>query len=755
MPHTIDRLDGSGRQLPPQRITTSAVRSLEGSVRQQVTAQPVAPLEASTSPKLPPWWAGAQQGTRGELLRPQPVQQVDVLQSQGSSSNTHAWEHTQVTHTGFEHTALEDRFLHERQLWCAALEQCQSEFSRALRSMSEQVEANVAAALEVIEQRSFGQLADVDSRLSMSLSDLEVRYQAERTERGADLMEVRADLDRQWEELSKGLASSVAQMGERVQQEKREVMDALSAVCADIEELRRRQQDLETHLGKQLESVRREFEEPLATASAAMASGLSRLSSELDDVRLKHSRQQRELEEILRAELQKNMAEELQVRRMSELESLQVEDSRHRRDIDALREQQGRHLEALRSEEAAQRASAESRWRIELQGLQMQLSHCMEALSGSSQLQERFASALSHGQQPTHSTEKLGDELRENLRRESGQLSDRLNSDMSALRAQLVEGLAEVRTQQVKLSTDFHMLRSDCDLLKRDSEDTRKMISQQEDAANAEGNSQARAGLRQAAESFSEGLRQEDLQALSARQERGLEELSGKLGLQGRDIEDLQKQVLDTHRNVAGIRQRLAGELDELRKDAEQDRALLAEIEKQKDAGEWSFFKALGGGCNTAAPAGAGAVQGSAVNHVNGNPGELTRHGRRELAMERSAKLASAEEVEQLKVKQIQDFRDLRQQQKSFFEEVLSQGDATRRQVTSEMEAVRSHCNSGLAGLQTQQSNTIEVLRNQQRRMEAVQGQLLGDVGALKGQLTESLRERRLAQQALVKEVEI
>lgn len=737
MSHTIDRLEGSGRQLPPQRIKTSAARSLEGSVRQQLTSQPVAPVEASASKNQPPWWAVAQQGTRGELLRPQPVQQVDALQPQAT------------------HTALEDRFLHERQLWCAAVEQCQSELSLALHCMSEQVEANVAAALEVIEQRSSGQLADVDSRLSMSLSDLEVLYQAERTERGADLMEVRGDLDRQWEELSKGLASSVAQMGERVQQEKQEVLDALSAVCADIEEMRRRQQDLETNWGKQVESWRRELEEPLAVASSAMASGLSKLSAELDEVRLKHGRQQRELEEVLRAELQKTMAEELQVRRMSELESLQVEDSRHRRDIDALREQQGRHLEALRSEEATQRASAESRWRMELQGLQMQLSHCMEALSGSSQLQERFASALSHGQQPTQST---GDELREELRKESGLLSDRLTSDVSTIRAQLVENLAEVRTHQVKISTDFHMLRSDCDQLKKDCDDTKKMIRQQEEAANAECSAPPRAGSRQAAaENFSEGLRQEDLQALSAKQERGLEELAGRLGLQGRDIEDLQKQVLDTHRDVAGTRQRLAGELDELRKDAEQDRALLAEIERQKDTGEWSFFKALGGGCNntTAVPTGAGAAQGSAANPLHGSPGEISRHGRRDLAMERSANVASAEEVEQMRMKQLQDFRDLRQQQKSFFEEVLNQGDATRRSVTCELEAVRSHCNNGLAGLQTQQSNTIEVLRNQQRRMEAVQGQLLGDVGALKGQVTESLRERRLSQQALVREVEI
>lgn len=745
MAHAIDRLAGSARQLPSERITNSA------EVSPQVTGQHVAPTQATTSKKQPPWWVGAetsrtskdhdQQGSQSELPRPQLVREVDTLQR--SSSSTRAQE-AQATHA-----ALEDCLAHERQLWCAAIEQCQSELWLALRSMSEQVEANVAAALEVIEQRSSGQLADVDSKLSMSLSDLEVRYQAERTERGADLMEVRGDLDRQWEELSKGLASSVVQMGERVQQEKQEVMSALSAVCADIEELQRRQQELESNVGKQIDSKRKELDEPLATASAAMASGLSRLSADLDELRLKHSRQQRELEEILRAELQKTMAEELQVRRMNELEALQTEDSRHRRDIDALREQQGRHLEALRSEEAAQRASAESRWRIELQGLQMQLSHCLEALSGSSQLQERFASALSQGQQPTQSAENLGDELRAELRNESGQLSDRLNGDVATLRAQLVEGLADLRTQQVKLGTDVHMLRSSCDQLKKDGEDTRKMVCQQEDAAN-----EPRAGFRAAAaESFTEGIRQEDLQALSAKQDRGLEEFSGRLGLQGRDIEDLQKQVLDTHRDVAGIRQRLAGELDDLRTNMEQDRALLAEIEKQKDTGEWSFFKALSGGCNTGP--GPGAAQSGALSPLNGNPGELSRHGRLELATERSAKLASAEEVEQLRIKQIQDSRDLRQQQKSFFEEVLSQGDATRRHISSELEAVRSHCNNSVAGLQTQQSNTIEVLRNQQRRMEAVQGQLLGDVGALKGQLTESLRERRLSQQALVREVEI
>ena len=51
----------------------------------------------------------------------------------------------------------------------------------------------------------------------MALSDLEVRQQAERSERGADLVAVRQDLDRQWEELSKGLAQAMNDTDTRAQ----------------------------------------------------------------------------------------------------------------------------------------------------------------------------------------------------------------------------------------------------------------------------------------------------------------------------------------------------------------------------------------------------------------------------------------------------------------------------------------------------------------------------------------------------------
>lgn len=55
----------------------------------------------------------------------------------------------------------------------------------------------------------------------MALSDLDVRQQAERTERGADLVAVRQDLDRQWEELSKGLSQATAETEARAQKARR------------------------------------------------------------------------------------------------------------------------------------------------------------------------------------------------------------------------------------------------------------------------------------------------------------------------------------------------------------------------------------------------------------------------------------------------------------------------------------------------------------------------------------------------------
>eukprot|EP00435_Cladocopium_sp_Y103_P073306 s637_g43.t1 len=69
------------------------------------------------------------------------------------------------------------------------------------------------------ESRLEAQMAGLESRVSMALSELDVRQQAERTERGSDLVAVRGDLDRQWEELSKGLAAAVSETEARAQKD--------------------------------------------------------------------------------------------------------------------------------------------------------------------------------------------------------------------------------------------------------------------------------------------------------------------------------------------------------------------------------------------------------------------------------------------------------------------------------------------------------------------------------------------------------
>ncbi|CAE7483323.1 unnamed protein product [Symbiodinium sp. CCMP2456] len=65
---------------------------------------------------------------------------------------------------------------------------------------------------------------------------------------------------------------------------------------------------------------------------------LPRMSGEIMEMQSLQARLQKEIEANLRVELQRFVVEELQVRRLNELEALQKEDSRHSADIDALRD---------------------------------------------------------------------------------------------------------------------------------------------------------------------------------------------------------------------------------------------------------------------------------------------------------------------------------------------------------------------------------------------------------------------------------
>ncbi|CAE7297066.1 unnamed protein product [Symbiodinium microadriaticum] len=88
--------------------------------------------------------------------------------------------------------------------------------------------------------RTGSSMAELDAQMipkarGVALGDIEVAMQAERTERGSDFLAVRNDLDSQWQELNQSLATAANAMATRAEKEHREVLDALAAVCADIE----------------------------------------------------------------------------------------------------------------------------------------------------------------------------------------------------------------------------------------------------------------------------------------------------------------------------------------------------------------------------------------------------------------------------------------------------------------------------------------------------------------------------------------
>lgn len=595
---------------------------------------------------------------------------------------------------------LELRLQDERNLWTVALEQSEAEAARALQSLSEQLQRQVVDAVDMAV-RLEAQMAGLESRVSMALSELDVRQQAERSERGSDLVAVRGDLDRQWEELSKGLAAAVTETEARAQKDKRELLDALAAVCSDIEALRKQQKEHPSF--DQIMENCRDLQEPLQQSSSSMRSEFGRISSEVHELQLQQARLRGNLEQSLRDELQSFVVDELQVRRLNELEVLQAEDSRHRADIDALRDKQNVVLEAMRQEEAMKREASETKCFCELQAVKQQLANTLEVICNVPPVPQISAP----------DSEAVFERLLQDLREECGVLGERLGEDVAQLRAQLAQGIGEVRTAQVKHQGDFQILRSTWDSRWEELQALKEEVMVKPEVEDSE-----------AQPAVYTGPSVEDFQAIQQKHESYATEMKHRLSMQNRDIEDLQRQVLDSLRDLGAVK-RLSSEVEGIRQERQRDRQDLAGLLDiaHRDAGEWSIFKAFGCKAEKA-------------------PDRPSEDSLERQVCQQPSNMATMEELELLRGKQRQEAQELRSQQRSFFDEVLDQQAAKQEEISSELEAVRSHCNAAIAGFHSHQTNTVEVLRQQQRRMQQIQGQLLSDVGSLKSQLVDSIRRR-------------
>ncbi|CAE6938055.1 unnamed protein product [Symbiodinium natans] len=560
--------------------------------------------------------------------------------------------------------------------------------------------------MTVASGKTGSSLSELEARLRVGLGDLEVKMQAERTERGSDFLAVRDDLDRQWQELSQGLATAATEMATRAEKEQREVLDALAAVCSDIELVRGRQKENEANMDQRLDQLRKDQVENTEQTSASMSTKMARMSGEILEMQSLQGRLQKEIEANLRVDLQRFVVEELQVRRLNELEALQKEDSRHRADIDALRDQLTSALEALRCDQAALRESAEASNRAELQALRSQVSGWMEALSIT-------RSQTLPPPVDTHAEDL--EKLREDLSEECGELAERLGADVATLRAQMAEGLAEVRTMQAACGGDVQMLRGDWESRWKEMKDA-ESAKAAENAVEAPQSPVASPSL------GDEGVVRELLSG-QQRQETQVTELKNRLGMLSREIEELQKQQLESLRDSSAMKQRLTVQVEQLRQE-QQSLVDLAESERQ-NGGDWSLFKAFGG-CR--APAEPTVREDSRLRPPPSNA-------------------ATVEELDLVRTRQHQEALELKTQQRSFFDEVLNQQATSQQQLatqlSSQLEAVQSQCTAAISGLHSQQASTLEAIRHQQRRMQQVQGQLLGDVGALKSQLVDSLRAQR------------
>ncbi|CAL1136484.1 unnamed protein product [Cladocopium goreaui] len=412
-------------------------------------------------------------------------------------------------------------------------------------------------------------MAGLESRVSVALS---TAGGAERSERGSDLVAVRGDLDRQWEELSKGLAAAVTETEARAQKDKRELLDALAAVCSDIEALRRAGHEYPSF--DQIMENCRDLQEPLQQSSSSMRSEFGRISSEVHELQLQQARLRGNLEQSLRDELQSFVVDELQVRRLNELEVLQAEDSRHRADIDALRDKQNVVLEAMRQEEAMKREASETKCFCELQAVKQQLANTLEVICNVPPVPQISAP----------DSEAVFERLLQDLREECGVLGERLGEDVAQLRAQLAQGIGEVRTAQVKHQGDFQILRSTWDSRWEELQALKEEVMVKPEVEDSE-----------AQPAVYTGPSVEDFQAIQQKHESYATEMKHRLSMQNRDIEDLQRQVLDSLRDLGAVK-RLSSEVEGIRQERQRDRQDLAGLLDiaHRDAGEWSIFKAFG-----------------------------------------------------------------------------------------------------------------------------------------------------------------
>eukprot|EP00933_Yihiella_yeosuensis_P049490 TRINITY_DN4644_c0_g1_i2.p1 TRINITY_DN4644_c0_g1~~TRINITY_DN4644_c0_g1_i2.p1 ORF type:complete len:975 (+),score=180.96 TRINITY_DN4644_c0_g1_i2:74-2926(+) len=709
-----------------------------------------------------------------ELLLPPPRQlssrplETSLVESRRGSDDV---EQSQQLELKIDYSGIDDRLQNERSLWAAAIEQCQTELIREIQTLSRSVESQVTDALRAVEavdvmtDRIDAKVLELDSKLAVTSSDFEARWQTASAERQAEVVGIREDIDRQWEEISKDITKSLAdiaaktdsrlqeereQSKARSQEEHREVLDALAAVCNDIESLRTGQAEQKVALSEFSErhqTALKESSNVLSKAeavSAKLQKDFSILSAKMVDLEGNVAQQMTSFQSE-RSEMQRILMEELQARKISELASLQSEDSRHRRDIESLREHSARLLEAVRNEEATQRHAVETRMRVELEALSTQLSLCMQTVSGSTILQDQISQAAAEGGKfSSEALESLNEQLRSEVLAETTRLSTQLSTELLSVRTQLAEGLADVRSQQGAYRAEVESLKGDCnrtrdDVSLRQSELADEIKSKLESLPNRAAVSREDSQnllLREETQSF---LRREDLAVIRSEHGREVAELQGRIGLQSRDIEALQNQLQQRTQETKDVRKQLLDEMESLRRE-------VSEASQRK--GSWSFLAAfqespLVGGCR------AGET----------GPDVATQSPRSEDLVPRSlstamrqrgltANFCTSDELDSLRLKHEAASQEMRLQQRGFFDEVLGHAEAVRHALGSEIEAARSQLNVQIAdlqrdqrelqkrqdGLHTQQSNMLEVLQHQQKRSEAVQNQLLGDLGNLKGQ---------------------
>ncbi|CAE7297050.1 unnamed protein product, partial [Symbiodinium microadriaticum] len=517
-------------------------------------------------------------------------------------------------------------------------------------------------------------------------------------------------------------------------------------------------QDNEATMDQRLDQLRRDQVENMEQTSASMSTKMARMSGEIMEMQGLQARLQKEIEANLRVELQRFVVEELQVRRLNELEALQKEDSRHRADIDALRDQLTSALEAF-SITAQKPLPAPVDTHEDLEKLREDLSEeCGE-------LAERYGEGIMRVDCPDDSEREpivnmSGVDLSV-IRIMSicriGGLDTRHQHqlprvflvaaatacviDISCIGLYLAaEGLdAHHQHQLIRVfswrqhqlpgflvaGATARVISISCFVFVAPGA-TARIISiscfkfclaadqHQQKASTriisisclvagamacindisclgflaAEGTDDAGSMWRRRPGMQGECLIRE-LLAGQQRQEAQTAELKNRLGMLSREIEEVQKQQLESLRDASAMKQRLTVQVEQLRQE-QQSIVDLAEAERQ-NAGEWNLFKAFGGGCR--APAESTAREESRIRPPPSNA-------------------ATIEELDLVRAKQHQEALEMKTQQRSFFDEVLNQQSTSQQQLASQLsnqlEVVQSQCTAAIAGLHSQQTSTLE-----------------------------------------------